>query len=391
MRILDKIIRYCNGYVKAKSIGGRFADFLNDALKAGLGISEVMQEDGSATFTIPTAQYKLIRKPSRKNQCRIRITSKHGLPVRLRHIKFPTAKIAGIAVFLAVIYLLGKTAFVIEIAGTGVMSRQRVLDTLYPYGLYVGCIRSSLDIKQLENEMLINNASLSWATINSSFGVVRIELKSKTDEPHDDKMLRDTRLVSDSDAQITRIEVTGGTATVTIGQVVKAGDELAVPVEFGKKTQTSWETGLRAKVYGKIHIKETVHIKKRHIVRSETGEFAQKKAIEIFKAVLPLPFITPKYEYSDVLEYKKPIYIFNTRLPMNIVYTRISKIKQYAVQLNMNDAERILHDRMEQQKKEKFGENEILSSDIACEETNEEFIFSVDYIMERQIGTYVAN
>ena len=196
---------------------------------------------------------------------------------------------------------------------------------LAAHGLYIGAYIPNIDAVRLENELVIESESLSYASINLrgtvAEGVVR-EQKNKDVE----ELSHPSNLIADCDGQIEAIEVRGGMPSVKRGQIVKKGQILVSGV-IDSQAVGYRLVRARGEVFAKITLSYKAEIPLVSEKKVYTGDKKVKTSIKFFSKKINLFGNSEiSYEKYDTIEEEKRICLFDRiELPLFIVKSTYSE------------------------------------------------------------------
>src|SRR5690554_6774332 len=121
--------------------------------------------------------FKKLRKIVRKLHCQIKIVEKRGLPFKTYKYKHRKMLIAGMLVFLVIIYDLSAFIWTVDLEGTEDVKPDLILSKLYESGVKPGAFKGKINTEQIENQLLITTPELSWASleIRGSRAILRVK------------------------------------------------------------------------------------------------------------------------------------------------------------------------------------------------------------------------
>ena len=153
---------------------------------------------------------------------------------RVEHFGFASAALKYkmrfgffLGALLCAALLAASSFFVWDINVTGQtgLSEAEILETLAAHGLYIGAYIPNIDAVRLENELVIESESLSYASINLRGTVAEVVVREQKNKDVEE-LSHPSNLIADCDGQIEAIEVRGGMPSVKRGQIVKKGQIL---------------------------------------------------------------------------------------------------------------------------------------------------------------------
>lgn len=380
------LLSLVGGVVRAECAGGFFDKFLSAALVEGVEPFDVALSGVETRFCVSARDYKKLRRAARSSQCRMRIIEKRGLPFVVRRIKNLLPLCAGIVVMLAVASALGGTVITIDIEGSSVIPRSQIMSSLARCGLEIGMPRSRVDVKRLEQQLLLDNKRLSWAAVNLSYGRAVVELRDKHDDAHYAVGPAGVAIVARRDAQIVKITVVSGEALVKEGETVSAGQPLVAAQEL--MNESSWTAGVSAQTLGRTYFRERFEAGFYHVFRERTGRIERASSLSLGGVTLPLGAQKTSFRWYDSLEYSEPLTLFSVRLPLIINTKEYYEINQRSVRLTPSAARALLLDKKAEYERDALAQADILYQNAEFAQTERGWALDIEYICLEEIGEY---
>lgn len=377
--------RYLRGFVKVRCEGGLHSRFFDRLLKEEIDVFQIHMQGNTAYFCVFLRDYHKLRPIAKKCQCRVRIETKHGLYFSYVKLPYKAGTAVGLAVFCAVIFLLGNMVFTVEIKGGSTIPRDVLLTSLEKYGLRPGIWQGDVDVKAVEHGLMFDNDRLSWVAVNLSFGRATVEVKDKDAFPEETQHA--ARIVAKRDAQVKSVEVISGHAVAGPGQVVVAGQTL---VEVAPATlENSWTENVNAKIIGYTEYTRHFTLDRQHIFRTETGNTIRTRVLYLGNGTIPLSLRRNVFRYFDVVTYETPVTVFGVRLPLRVVTTEYMEMNQVSVSLNEVQAKLMLLEYQSDYEKENLSHCEILNRDTEFAFDGANYVYTVQYLCLEEIGEYM--
>ncbi len=362
--------------------------FLSLALEAGIEVWNVRSESGAVLFEVFARDYLRLRPLRRKSQCRLRLVRRRGLPFALRRIRHPIGLAFGLALMLAVIYLMGALVMDVRIVGNTALSGGVLMQSLAEHGLREGMWQSEVDGENIVHRVLIDNDALSWMTVNPMFGTVEVIVWDKIDKPESGIGPYGSAVRAAADAQITEMEVESGTPVVAKGDVVKRGNLLVVPQSAA--LGGSWTGSVRAAVWAKTSWEVEFAAERDGVDRTPTGRVQKNYSLELFGAPVGLPQRDTSFRWFDSASYRRPLRLFSVTLPVNLIVTEYTEVAQSARSRTDVELEVVLRDAQRAYERETLGEREILNRQEAYTVTDGGAVLRVEYLCLENIAEYAA-
>lgn len=383
--MMIRLWTYLRGYAVVRLDGGLFSRFFHLAMQQRIALFQITVHGNRAHFKVPLRQYRRLRAVARKSQCRMRVAEKHGFVQDWRGLGNKTPMISGIAVFAAVLILLGNMVLTVRIKGDSTMMKQEILATLADSGLKAGMFQQDIDLDQVVGNLLIRNRNMTWVTVYFTYGTATIEFvegeSAAAEQPPP------VAIVATRRAQIKAMDLFGGKETVSVGQTVEAGAVLAVT--DGESAELLHQTFSKSKVFGITTDTVTFALDKNHVNRAETGRMRVKYAVQMGDIVLPLSLSRIPFRYYDTKAYIKPFVLFGVELPALIHVTEIREIDQSLEFLTKARAEMIFAEEVLRYERAFPSDTTVLERKIEIEDAGGRFLCAVTYICYENIGEFI--
>lgn len=352
------ITRWLLGFVRFSVRGGSPERFFSYSTRAGAYFWNITGRKNSGACIL-AGYYRELRPFARKAGCRLRVQERHGLPFLLRKTKNHSGLWAGFAVFAVILYLLSSRVWCIEITGNSTLPTDQLETALSETGLYPGALRSGVDPKEIERNLMLRFPKISWMSVNTESNMVEVCLQEKKDKPEIPAKDRACNLVATQTGQITTLQVFEGTSMVHRGEAVMAGQLLVSGVvEHDTGEHTLHHASARV-------LAETVHTLTVQVPflqqkREPTGKTAVRRSVRIFNARLPLTLGgKPKGNYSVTAE-RFQVSLFGTLLPLGAYEENWTEFNPTEVTLTRKQAQALADTQIASQASAMLGEGMIL-------------------------------
>lgn len=381
------MMRWLSGWVWVQYSGGDVSRLVSLAMGEGLRVFDVQAAQTGARMGVLAADYRALSRLARRCGGRVHILRRRGLIRSRRTLLRRVPLAAGLAVFCATLFLLGETVFTVEIEGSSAIPRAAVEQSLARAGVTVGCFRRGVDVKRAEQTLLLDNDRLSWAALNLSFGRAAVVVKDKTPAPQSGVGTAGMKLVAARDARITRIDLVGGVPLVRVGDVVAAGQELALPdVQAGA---ASWAAAVRGEVYAYTAYKETFVLPLRVADRTQTGQISRRVRLVLGALSLPLTPQSCPYAFFDAYTYTRPLTLFSVRLPFYLQLTDYCEVTQRETVLTPETARLRLEAEAAAFLRETGAQKRVVGHSAEFAQTRGRYHLTLRYTCEENVGIYM--
>jgi len=249
---LKILFYYILGYVTI-SVEGYFIErFINICISKNILLWNMKRTKSSFLYTnISIREFKKIKEIAKITKCRVKIEKKKGLPFVLHRYK--KRKIFLIFLILIVVSMFTISNFVwnIEVKGNNTIPTEELIQVLNENGLSIGKFKSSIETKQIINNIRLQRNDIAWIGIHIKGTNVTVEVVEADKKPELIDEQDYCNIVANKEGIITKINVQNGTALVKEGDIVRSGNVLVGGWLEGKYTGTRY-VHAKAEVQAKI-------------------------------------------------------------------------------------------------------------------------------------------
>ncbi len=220
-----RLIWFLRGYVTL-ILSGQFVErFINICMRRGIYLWNVQRCGSTTRLCMSIRAFKTVAPIAKKTHTRIKISEKHGLPVRLAAYRRRT--LFSVGLLLAVTFLYASSLFLwsVEVEGTERTNPQEILDVLSDLGVRPGAYKRRIAVRDVKENALLRLDDLSWLWVDIRGCRARVQVMEKTPAP----ALVPTNacdIIAASDGVISEVIATEGQAKVAPGDTVLKGQVL---------------------------------------------------------------------------------------------------------------------------------------------------------------------
>ena len=338
--LLKLIINYILGYLTINVEGYFIERFINMCRNKNILLWNIKRKKSSFIICkIGIKEFKKIRDIAKKTKCKITITSKKGIPFIFEKYKKRKIFLLMMCIISGLLFVLSQFVWNIEVKITGdTLNEDEIINSLNENGLYIGEKKSSIDVKEIINNVRLKREDISWIGIeikgtNAIVEVVEAEEKPEVVDENDY-----CSIVSDKPGKILKVIANNGTAMVKPGDIVKAGSLLIAGWIEGKYTGTRF---VRAdgKIDALVCYTETASVKLNEKKIEKTGNTEKKYALNINNFRINLYKKLSNFEKYDTIYTAKKIKIFsNFYIPVELIECNNFEIKEENVNYSEEEA-----------------------------------------------------
>ena len=358
--LLKLIINYILGYLTINVEGYFIERFINMCRNKNILLWNIKRKNSSFIICkIGIKEFKKIRDIARKTKCKITIISKKGIPFIFEKYKKRKIFLLMMCIISGLLFVLSQFVWNIEVKITGdTLNEDEIINSLNENGLYIGEKKSSIDVKEIINNVRLKREDISWIGIeikgtNAIVEVVEAEEKPEVVDENDY-----CSIVSDKPGKILKVIANNGTAMVKPGDIVKEGSLLIAGWIEGKYTGTRF---VRAdgKIDALVWYTETASVKLNEKKIEKTGNTEKKYALNINNFRINLYKKLSNFEKYDTIYTAKKIKIFsNFYIPVELIECNNFEIKEENVNYSEEEAKAEAKKRAEEKLNDKVKDKE---------------------------------
>ncbi len=226
MSVTD-ILAFFKGSVTIEAEGLFLERFLNICMRRGIFLSDIKRLNSEKiSAKIGIGGFREIRPIAKKTKTRVRIRAREGMPFLINRYKKRKVAIAGLVIFLGILWYLSSHIMGIDIIGNERLSNAEIEKELKAFGLYRGTPTSKIDRRLLQNQMMTRMDDLAWIGINIKGSRAYIEVKERLDTKRSVDDGVPCNIIASRDGHILGLEVRSGQTVVKLNDMVEKGDLL---------------------------------------------------------------------------------------------------------------------------------------------------------------------
>ena len=380
--MIIKLLRLLLGYVEFQATGGFPERFLNLCNINGITLWNVQNDGVKVKACTPIKAYRNIRKPAHKSGMKVKITRKRGLPFFVKYNKARVGVLIGAFVSVVLLFLSSCVLWDVEVTGNTKIKNEELLESLSGYDVRVGSVKSEIDTKSVESQLLKEYPELSWASINI-FGMKAVlEVKENKDMPEiiDDNI--PMNIVAKKDGRIILVNGYSGTNVVKENDVVLSGDLLISGIKIN---QDGSERAVRAK--GKVFAETTTNLS------AEISRFQEVKVIsetnirhKIYVLGVEIP-LWVKCKGEKLYNDKKLLKGDSTMLPLGITWDVSYVLNYETIEMTEEQTELLSLSEVVKKKRNEFSDEcEILKTEYKKKATEKGIVIENKVVAKENIA-----
>ena len=355
-------LRSVIGYVKFSGRGVFLEKFISDCVKNKIHIWGISRHEEYIDGFVLARDYKRLRPFAKKNSIKLFLLKKHGVPFFINRYHRRIGIILGCAIFILTLTVLSNFVWTFEVEGNEKVSEEEILSSLEEFGLKVGSYIGAVDVRKLQQQMLLKFDDLAWIGININSSVAEILVHERVFPPqqerNDDGLFN---IVASESGQIKRLEVYSGQPVVQVGEAVNAGDLIVSGIVEDPKGNATLRHA-RAKVLALVPFNEEFVIDLKESFKIDTGRTKSIHTLNLFGLKIPLYF-SKEVKFANFYTEDSTIYpsFLGFTLPMKVEKRVFVESQQSSREISLEEAKKRAFEEYSLFKGESEVHNEIIS------------------------------
>lgn len=366
-----RVWNFFRGYVIIRIEGLTLEKFINYAISRGVYLWDIKRIDYTTLEAkVGLEGYKELRHIVKRSGCKVKIRTKIGYPFFMHKIKLRKAFSIGFFICIAIIMLSSSFVWEMDIVGNKNLSKTEIEKLLNDLGLYPGTLKYSVDLANIENNMMIELEELAWIGIHIKGTRAIVEIVEKVEPPEKVPLDIPCDIIAAKRGIIEKVTAKNGDALVQRGDIVKEGELLLTGTIIREEADIRYVHAL-GEVLARTYYEEKDSISLVQINKIKTGNVYKRRIIKIGDNKIILNF--SEIPYSDVIIEKKNKRLAlwrNIFIPVEIIieeYYEVIKQKKF---IDRGIAKQALQEKMMVKLISKIPEDvKVLNQDIEFNET----------------------
>lgn len=253
--MMKRAANFIRGSVRLE-VEGRFPErFLNICGANGVGFWAVSAAgEGRLRLTVARRDRKRAAALGEKCGCRVTAAGSRGVPDFLLKFRRRYGFLAGLALAIGAVALLGQFVLAIRVEGNGAVPAGTILAALRREGFAVGTYGPAVDERDLENKVLLALPQLSYCAVNLQGVCAQVIVRERAAPPEVVDPDAPADVVAGRTGVVEELRVMNGRALAAEGDAVLAGDVLISSVVAFPSADGSEETagGYQTRAMGEV-------------------------------------------------------------------------------------------------------------------------------------------
>lgn len=356
---LLRMIQYCIGVVHFHADGGSPERFLNLAAREDILLWNIRSKDGVLYASTRARKYKKLHPLALQAGVILTKEAQKGVPFLTKRFARHAGVLIGLLLFLLLVWFFSSFVWEIDVAGNQSVPTSQVEHVLDELGLRPGAFSMFLQVRYIQNGLLLRIPELSGVTINLHGSTAYVRVRERRYPPEIVPQSLPCNVKASRDGKIVQIKTFAGKALVKPGEAVTAGQLLVSGVvqdKDGALRLIHAEGTVLARTKRDLSVTVPFH----ETVRAETGREVKRYTLNVFHYGVPLYFGALTGDY-DRFSYTAPAVVFGVRLPVSLTTRVYRECKPLSVTYSQQQAARIGQKELAQKEKVEWSGIKVLS------------------------------
>ena len=372
-----RVWRWARGWVRFEAEGGAPGRLLTLAAREGLPIWDTHREGVVLTAHCFAADYRKLRPLARRSGLRLHLKERHGAAFVMRRYHARPGLLAGVVVYAVLLVFLSGRIWSLDIRGLDSADEAALRGLLAEHGVAVGRAKAGVDSEAVRLDALTRLTDISWLAVNLDGCVAEVEVREMNPDETPPESTAPSNLVAARDGIILSVEVTGGAATVQVGDAVAEGGMLASGILV-----TERETLFRrssGRVMAETEREITVRVPLTESLLLPAGDATETLELHLFGLLLPLFDNSVSGTDCRLEEHDSLLTINEVPLPLGVRMRRYTPLAEQQVTRTAEEAEALARERLGKEEEAELKDVEVLEREITVEERDGVLILKATY------------
>ncbi len=343
-----KLWNYLRGYVIIRIEGLALESFINTCIAEGIHLWDIKRLSYTSIETkVGIKGYRIICKLIRRRGHRVSISHKKGYPFWFSKMRQRKMLIMGAFFSLSLLLMLSSFIFFIEVRGNDTVLEDELIQVLRDSGLSIGSNKYLLNLREIENNLLIKVDQLAWAGIEIKGIMAKLEVVEKTLPPVKIDKETPCDIVAKKKGIIEKVIAKSGDSVVEKGDIVSEGDLLITGIVEREGMEDPSYIHAYGEVYARTYYEANDSIDLVKTIKLKTGEKYIRRIIRIGKFELALNRDRNPYNKFLIEEDSKKIIQWrNKSLPVEMITEVVYELVEISQRLDLDESKRYLHEKL---------------------------------------------
>lgn len=278
--------------------------FVNLMWKNDVHIKNIKKKSiTTMTMEVSLRDYDKIEDIAKRTRTKVKIVGRKGFAFFIIKLKKRGTLVAGIILFIGIIYYLSTFIWNVEIKADPDLPPYDIRQQLKVSGIKPGINKKKINVYSIEEELIKNNENIMWVRARIEGSKLKITAAERKSPPNIIGENTPCNLVAKKDGEVVRVYTRAGTSVVKRGDIVKNG-QILVKGEQGKEGAT-YNVHSIGDVIARTFYEETKDVKINSIKREKTDKKIENYYVNFSGKKLYLKKSTNKFDKYDKIEESK--------------------------------------------------------------------------------------
>lgn len=335
--LIKLILRMFLGYVRIQVEGYYIERFINICTNRKILIWNLKRKKEVQLFlNIGIKDFKKLSDISRRTNCKVRIKNKKGLPFLLYRYKKRKIFAIFLLVILIMIFISSRYIWNVDIIVQDNQIIENIEGDLQKLGLKQGIKKNKINKEKIINEVRLHRKDISWIGLEIKGTNAKVKIVKSKEQPEIISNKDYCDIIAKKAGTISKITAQNGTAVVSVGDTVEAGDILIKGIMEGKYTEARKVHSLGV-VEAEIIYSKTKEVCFEQEIYNKTGKKENKYEISINNKNVKLYKNNSKFDlYCSEINQNKIKIFHNYYLPISIKritnFEQTKEVKKYSIE-----------------------------------------------------------
>lgn len=349
---LLRVIQYILGYVRFRADGGSPERFLNLVARSEIALWDIRSKDGVLYASALRRDFRKLHPLAMSAGVVLTQEAQKGVPYQTKRFARHAGILVGLLVFMILVWFFSSFVWEIDIAGNQSVSTTQVEHVLADLGLRPGAFAMFLQVRYIQNGLLLRIPELSGVTINLHGSTAYVRVRERRYPPEIVPQALPCNVKATRDGQIIRMEIYAGKPMVQVGEAVTAG-QLLISGVIEDKDGALLLVHAQGTAVARTKRDISVTIPFHTTVYSETGKEIKRYTLNLFDFGVPLYFGALQGNFNR-FSYTNNASFFGVKLPVSITTRVYRECKPLSVTYSPSQAASMAKQALQEKEKIEF-------------------------------------
>lgn len=379
---------FLNGYIIVRAECLNPEKFINLSSRYGIKMWDIQRMNFTTIeFKMKYFQYRKLKSIIRKTNSKTKIIHKFGANFMFHKMSRRKFFVAGIVIFLGIIFYLSSSIWKLEITGNRKVDTKTIYDSVRKAGLKEGRFKQDIDLRDIESGVLRDLKEISLINIKFIGTKAKIEIVERTMPPEIVPADKPANITAFKEGIILNVLSYKGQPLVKIGDYVRKDQVLISGIITDSSNVPLKIVHAMGKVVAKTWYEAVEEVSLNYVYESRTGKVKQKTYIMVLGKKVYIKNDEIDFKKYDKIEEKTLVNIRGKEMPVERVTEYYFEKVDLRKQITTEEAFKIAADKCEENIKIIIPKDiKILDKKVSKEVSNGKVKVKLLYIGEESIG-----